>query len=1111
MFKLLFRIFPVAFFLIISANYVEAQLNFSELIQPCNMNSVLMEDGYYVWGGSAVKGDDGLYHLFYARWKKEYFFNGWVTHSQIAHAVSPNPEGPFNFKNIALPARGKEYWDGLCTHNPHIQKYDDRYYLYYMGNTGDGKAMQSLNFIHRNNQRIGVAWSDSPDGPWHRSDQPFVDVSADPNADDALMTSNPSVTKMRNGEYLIVYKAVAKHRPLPFGGPVTHLAAIAETPLGPIKKFNKRIFYKEGEHFPAEDPFIWYSSKDDLYYGIVKDMQGTFTGAGVSLALFTSTDGLEWHPAKNPLASKLQVEWENGKIEKLARLERAQILFEKGEPIMLYCASTRSDPFTSETFNIHIPLRSIKRVNKLELFVSPEGAEENCGNFEQPLTFESAIKNASDYLKAYGLPVEGIEIKLIGGTYHFEKPLVLGAEFLGTVDKPIIIKAIEGEKVLFDGGKLVPSNTFEKISSEEEIKRLSVKSADKVFAATIREQTLIDRFNDKLMLNLSINDEDFLPSVFPNEGYANFKNDPVTPEVCPPGISIGEQDYGIRAGSPPHQEKGKTQGWKGTLNDPRGARAGIAEQEYNMAGTWDQWEKEIRRNNTRNQLTGYIEANWLLSSQAIYSASGKDECIHLSRVLGYGWAWRNKDKPFRVFGLLCELDKPGEWHFDPLSNRLFLYPPAPLNEKSEISLSVAMGFLDLHNCSQVQVIGLSVKNVGGKSVYRINGNNNMIASCTISNCTATGIEISGSDNTVEGCDLYDLNSHIRLSGGKRSPEEITSGNNRVENCHIYQKNFKHEKVNIGMSGVGNIFRNNLVHNSLGQAMTVNGNDHLIELNEFFNIGYDEGDGGAIYSGADLGGFGNTYRYNFFHHLMHVPGKVERSGIHLDDGQSGATCIGNIFYKSAAKGVFAFGGAAHTFKYNVFLEGFRGIYIDESLGKKSYDIHKAIEKDPNHMYKNTKENYIGRLEKIIGEKGWEKYPWKEKYPKFYEVMSDTAIYGRLWPIRYHIEANYFYNNTKGDHTIKKVSPEAWSKNIVEDELLISPGDFVDYEKMDFRFKNPDIFPDIPFNTIGLKINQYRKSMPDKQSYRIAIKDFFNGISSMPGTELKYDSSKLMIMK
>jgi hypothetical protein len=226
-----------------------------------------------------------------------------------------------------------------------------------MGNTGDGKAMSDLNFTHRNNQRIGVARADSPNGPWYRSDKPFVDVSPDVDAWDALMTSNPSVTRMRDGKFLVVYKAVARHKALPFGGPVTHLAAIAETPAGPIKKIDRPIFYREGEMFPAEDPFIWYQENSDRYYALVKDMHGAFTHAGVSLAFFESGDGLDWHPAANPLASGLEVTWQDGTFEKLAKLERPQILIEDGEPVMLYCASGRIGEFPAKSFNIHIPLK----------------------------------------------------------------------------------------------------------------------------------------------------------------------------------------------------------------------------------------------------------------------------------------------------------------------------------------------------------------------------------------------------------------------------------------------------------------------------------------------------------------------------------------------------------------------------------------------------------------------------------------------------------------------------------------------------------------------------------------------------------------------------------
>jgi hypothetical protein len=219
---------------------------------------------------------------------------------------------------VVLSARGSQYWDGLCTHNPTVHRFGKRYYLYYMGNTGDGKITDKLNFTHRNNQRIGVALADRPEGPWKRSDHPLIDVT--PNSQDALCLNNPSVTEMPDGRYLMIYKAVGNKNPLPFGGPVVHLAAIAKTPEGPFTKYPKPLFTKEGIPFAAEDPFIW--RQNDRYWAIVKDMKGYFTGAGRSLALFESNNGLDWRPAAHPLVAKTEVRLADGTMLKLHALER---------------------------------------------------------------------------------------------------------------------------------------------------------------------------------------------------------------------------------------------------------------------------------------------------------------------------------------------------------------------------------------------------------------------------------------------------------------------------------------------------------------------------------------------------------------------------------------------------------------------------------------------------------------------------------------------------------------------------------------------------------------------------------------------------------------------
>ena len=332
-----------------------AELDFLARLQPVPATAKFSDPEYNIWCGSAVAGDDGNYHLFYSRWPRRLGHVAWVTHSEVAHAISRSPFGPWQHHDVALPARGTNFWDGSCTHNPTVLRLGAKFYLYYMGDYGDGVVEKSLNWTHRNHQRIGVAVADSPHGPWQRFDQPLIDISPDTHAPDALMTSNPSVAARPEGGVLLVYKAVGLKRPAPFGGPVVHLVATSATPTGPFQKHPGEVFGAQGVMFAAEDPFIWRGA--DRYWAVVKDNEGHFTHRGYSLALWESADGFDWKLARHPLVSTPEITWADGRRQKLNALERPQLLFHDGEPIALLCAAA-DNASRDGSFNLQIPLRA---------------------------------------------------------------------------------------------------------------------------------------------------------------------------------------------------------------------------------------------------------------------------------------------------------------------------------------------------------------------------------------------------------------------------------------------------------------------------------------------------------------------------------------------------------------------------------------------------------------------------------------------------------------------------------------------------------------------------------------------------------------------------------
>ena len=109
----------------LTAQHGRDDLKFKDHLQELSEANIFRSEDYYNWCSSIIKGADGKYHLFYSRWPREYTFYAWLTHSEVAHAVSDSPSGPWEYRETVLSSRGKGNWDAITVHNPKIKFFDD--------------------------------------------------------------------------------------------------------------------------------------------------------------------------------------------------------------------------------------------------------------------------------------------------------------------------------------------------------------------------------------------------------------------------------------------------------------------------------------------------------------------------------------------------------------------------------------------------------------------------------------------------------------------------------------------------------------------------------------------------------------------------------------------------------------------------------------------------------------------------------------------------------------------------------------------------------------------------------------------------------------------------
>ena len=198
-----------------------------------------------------IKAGD-TYHVWYTRRQTQETWQGveqasetrpaWAwDKAEIWHAASKDG---FHWQEqgIAVPRGQPGAYDDRSVFTPDILAHDGRYFLYYQVIQGVWK--------HRSVHQIGMAWAESPAGPWTKLEEPilrpgrrggFVGDDDDPNAIesygdwDSHKLHDPYILKYR-GQFWLFYKGVQFGRAYRHDLGIGWGVAMADDPRGPFIK-----------------------------------------------------------------------------------------------------------------------------------------------------------------------------------------------------------------------------------------------------------------------------------------------------------------------------------------------------------------------------------------------------------------------------------------------------------------------------------------------------------------------------------------------------------------------------------------------------------------------------------------------------------------------------------------------------------------------------------------------------------------------------------------------------------------------------------------------------------------------------------------------------------
>ena len=508
----------------------------------------------------------------------------------------------------------------------------------------------------------------------------------------------------------------------------------------------------------------------------------------------------------------------------------------------------------------------------------------------------------------------GVEVVLSPGRYSCSGgTLRLDAADSGRAGAPVVWRGSRDGGVVFSQGREIPRDSFSRVADRQVLARLP-DPAVQVLVADLSEM--------RLDLGAPLRGETRYPLPIP-ELYVDGRR--MMPAEWPNDGKFVTIARFVREGT----RRTSGNAWAALLG-----QGGKKDGEPPSGGVFGYDGDRPSRWTTADSLTirGYWCFDWNESALPVKAVDTTNRTIEVACPTDYGIRQGNPSpRRWKAVNLLEELDARGEFFVDRGTRKLYLCPPDGFSATSRIAI-VGCGMKDMVLCGNVTNVtfrGIGFEEGYGNAVRLENCVRVGFDRCSFRNLRRKAVEMAGCSNCVlRMCDvLHTGTGGVVLKGGDR--RTLTPGNNRAVDCVF--RAFSEQKPMyspaVSLAGVGNAVRNCEISDAAQMAISIHGNDNVVECNVISNVCTCSDDAAALYKGRNPSCRGNLIRHNLWKDIGSRRGHGT-AAIYFDDGDGGDIVFGNIFVRCGEPGqgsfgtVFSHGGYSNVVENCIFVDCIR---------------------------------------------------------------------------------------------------------------------------------------------------------------------------------------------